>query len=65
MQNNIRLKDPHNLEKAMSLVMEEENFYYSQNQNTNLNLQTRFKPTEQQQPFNNNKILRYPTSTKF
>lgn len=36
LQNNVRLRDPDSLEKAMSLVIEEENFLYSQCQSHSL-----------------------------
>ncbi len=45
LQNNIRLRDPANLENAMALVVEEENFLYSQNRSNALNSQNKFEPT--------------------
>lgn len=46
LQNNIRLRNPDSLEKAMSLVIEEQNFLYSQNQNFSSNKEN--KPLEKQ-----------------
>lgn len=40
LQNNIRLRNPDSLEVAMSLVIEEENFMYSQNRSNTLNNQS-------------------------
>lgn len=71
LQNNIRLRDPKTLEKAMSLVIEEENFLYSQNKqnlvnnNQTFQLNQRFTPVDN--PFskpinfqNNNSNLSFP-----
>lgn len=44
LQTIIRLKDPNSLEKAMSLVIEEENFLYSTQKANSLNIQNSFKP---------------------
>lgn len=59
LQNNIRLRNPINLEKAMSLVIEEENFLYSQSRNNLLNLQN-FKLNQRVTPVNNNNNNNYP-----
>lgn len=72
LQNNIRLRNPDSLEKAMSLVIEEENFSYSQNRHTNLNSQS-FKNVQRLTPlrtsYQNPQITRpnfFPTfSTNF
>lgn len=42
-QNNIRLRNPESLEKAMSLVIEEENFFYSQRRSNSLNSKNSFR----------------------
>lgn len=55
LQNNIRLRNPDSLEKAMSLVVEEENFLYSQNRNNSLNLQNNFRPSQRVVPSMNQK----------
>lgn len=48
-QNNIRLRNPDSLEQAMSLLIEEENFLYSQNLNNTLNSHN-FKPIQRITP---------------
>lgn len=54
-QMNVRLRNPDSLEKAMSLVIEEENFLYSQNRSNILNTQQSFRPLQRLPParFNN------------
>lgn len=49
-QNNIRLRNPTSLEQAMSFVIEEENFLYSQNKSNSLNQQQRFTPMQRIAP---------------
>lgn len=49
-QNNVRLRDPDTLEKAMALVIEEENFLYSQNRTNNLNSHIDYKPIQKNTP---------------
>lgn len=51
-QNNVRLRNPDSLEKAMSLVIEEENFLYSQHRTNTLNSQATFKPMTRLAPIN-------------
>jgi len=51
LQNNVRLRNPESLERAMSLVIEEENFIYSQNRGGTLNTQN-FKPNQRVTPLN-------------
>lgn len=53
-QNNVRLRNPDSLEKAMSLVIEEENFMYSQYRTNTLNSQATFKPMTRLAPINFN-----------
>lgn len=60
-QNNVRLRDPDTLEKAMSLVIEEENFLYSQNRSNNLNSQNNYKPIQKNLPTN----FRQPQTGRF
>lgn len=43
-QTNVRLRNPENLEKAMSLLIEEENFLYSSQKSNTLNTQPNFRP---------------------
>ena len=60
-QNNIRLRNPQNLETAMSLVIEEENFLYSQSRGNSLNFQN-FKLNQRITPAsvnNPNKNINY------
>lgn len=52
-QMNIRLRNPDSLEKAMSLVIEEENFLYSQQRTNALNTQV-FRPLQRLQPIRPN-----------
>lgn len=54
LQNNIRLRDPDSLEKAMTLVIEEENFSYAQNRQNSINAQATFKPLNRMTPLNQN-----------
>jgi len=54
LQNNIRLRDPNSLEKAMALVIEEENFLYAQNRSNSINGQSTFKPLTRMTPLNQN-----------
>lgn len=49
-QNNVRLRNPENLEKAMSLVIEEENFLYSQQRSNTLNSHVSYKPVQRITP---------------
>lgn len=51
-QNNVRLRNPQNLETAMSLVIEEENFLYSTQRQNNLNTHSNFKPAQRITPSN-------------
>lgn len=51
LQNNVRLRNPRNLEEGMSLVIEEENFLYSQNRNNTINTQ-KFNPNQRITPIN-------------
>lgn len=50
LQTIIRLRNPDSLEKAMSFVIEEENFLYSTNKANSLNTQSNFRPTQRQIP---------------
>lgn len=60
-QNNVRLRYPDSLEKAMSLVIEEENFLYSQNRSNALNSQSHFRPIQRIIPIKQNpKIQNFP-----
>lgn len=59
LQNNIRLRDPRNLEAAMSLVIEEENFLYSQNRSNTINTQ-KFQPNQRMIPANSNGTIQKP-----
>lgn len=59
-QNNVRLRDPNSLEKAMSLVIEEENFLYSQSVSNSLNSQRTYKPMMKITPVNTSQRLRFP-----
>lgn len=45
-QNNVRLRNPDSLEKAMSFVIEEENFLYSQQRTNTLNSHSSFRPAQ-------------------
>lgn len=47
-QTNVRLRNPENLEKAMSLVVEEENFLYATQKQSSINSQTSFRPESYQ-----------------
>lgn len=55
LQNNVRLRNPDSLEKAMSLVIEEENFMYAQQRPNTINSQT-FHPYKRITPVQNNQI---------
>lgn len=46
LQQNVRLRNPDSLEKAMGLVIEEENFLYATNRSNTLNLQSYYRPTQ-------------------
>ncbi|XP_050313687.1 GATA zinc finger domain-containing protein 14-like [Anthonomus grandis grandis] len=59
LQNNIRIRNPENLEKAMSLVIEEENFLYSQQRSNTLNTHN-FRPTPRIIPFSHSGNARSP-----
>lgn len=53
-QNNVRLRNPENLETAMSLVIEEENFLYSTQRTNTLNTQTNYRPPQRFTPMKQN-----------
>ncbi|XP_057671275.1 uncharacterized protein LOC130903024 [Diorhabda carinulata] len=61
-QTNIRLRSPDSLEKAMSLVVEEENFLYSTQRSSNLNSNVSFKPSLRVTPTRTQNINLYPTN---
>lgn len=63
-QNNIRLRNPDSLEKAMSLVIEEENFLYSQNINNTLNTQQSVRPFHKITPTGTIQKPNYPNVQK-
>lgn len=60
LQLNVRLRDPDNIEKAMSLVIEEENFLYANQRVNSLNTQTSFKPAQRITPAKPNNNMRPP-----
>lgn len=51
-QTNVRLRNPDSLEKAMGLVIEEENFLYASQRTNNINSQN-FKPSQRVVPTQN------------
>ena len=61
LQNNVRLRNPDSLEKAMSLVLEEENFLYSQQRLSTLNSQ-QFKINQRVTPTIKNPIKPFPST---
>lgn len=50
LQTNVRLRNPDSLESAMSFVIEEENFLYSTQKPSSINLQHTFRPAQRLTP---------------
>lgn len=64
-QNNVRLRDPDKLEKAMSLVIEEENFLYTNQRQNTLNMHSNFKPAQRIVPTRNPNINHIPQQSSY